>query len=41
ITEGTARVYVERAMAKLGVHSRAQLVVWALGRGLGATDGAG
>jgi non-specific serine/threonine protein kinase len=34
ITEGTARVHVERVLAKLDLHSRAQLAAWAAERGL-------
>jgi DNA-binding CsgD family transcriptional regulator len=34
ITEGTARVHVEHILAKLGLHSRAQLAGWAVARGL-------
>jgi predicted ATPase/DNA-binding CsgD family transcriptional regulator len=30
ITEGTVRVHVERILAKLGLHSRAQLAAWAV-----------
>jgi DNA-binding CsgD family transcriptional regulator len=33
ITEGTARVHVEHVLAKLGLHSRAQLAAWAVQRG--------
>jgi non-specific serine/threonine protein kinase len=34
ITEGTVRVHVERILAKLGLHSRAQLAAWAVGQGV-------
>jgi predicted ATPase/DNA-binding CsgD family transcriptional regulator/DNA-binding XRE family transcriptional regulator len=34
ITEGTARVHVEHILAKLDLHSRAQLAGWAVARGL-------
>jgi predicted ATPase/DNA-binding CsgD family transcriptional regulator/DNA-binding XRE family transcriptional regulator len=34
ITEGTARVHVARILGKLGLHSRAQLAVWAVQNGL-------
>jgi len=34
ITEGTARVYVERILSKLDLHSRVQLAVWAIESGL-------
>ena len=37
ITEGTARVHVERILGKLDLHSRVQLAVWALSSGLLAT----
>jgi non-specific serine/threonine protein kinase len=33
ITEGTVRVHVERILSKLGLHSRTQLVAWAVQRG--------
>jgi DNA-binding CsgD family transcriptional regulator len=33
ITEGTARVHVERILAKLDLHSRVQLAVWAIHNG--------
>jgi DNA-binding NarL/FixJ family response regulator len=34
ITEGTARVHVEHVLAKLGLHSRAQLAAWAVQHGM-------
>jgi DNA-binding CsgD family transcriptional regulator/tetratricopeptide (TPR) repeat protein len=34
ITEGTAKVHVTRILGKLELHSRAQLAVWAVQRGL-------
>jgi non-specific serine/threonine protein kinase len=34
ITEGTAGVHVEHILTKLGFRSRAQVAVWAAGRGL-------
>jgi DNA-binding CsgD family transcriptional regulator len=34
IAEGTARVHVERILAKLGLHSRAQLAAWAVRQAL-------
>jgi non-specific serine/threonine protein kinase len=37
ITVATTRVHVERILAKLGLHSRAQLAAWAVQRGLLAT----
>ena len=33
ITEGTARVHVERILAKLNLHSRVQLAIWAIRNG--------
>jgi DNA-binding NarL/FixJ family response regulator len=37
ITVATTRVHVERILAKLGLHSRAQLAAWAVQHGLMAT----
>jgi DNA-binding NarL/FixJ family response regulator len=34
ITEGTARVHVEHVLAKLNLHSRAQLAAWAVEQGV-------
>ena len=34
VTDGTARVHVGRVLAKLDLHSRAQLAVWAVQHGL-------
>ncbi|MDQ6669810.1 MAG: helix-turn-helix domain-containing protein, partial [Chloroflexota bacterium] len=34
ITDGTAKVHVSRILSKLGLHSRAQLAVWVVRRGL-------
>ena len=34
IAEGTARVHVEHILAKLDLHSRAQLATWAVEHGL-------
>lgn len=42
ITEGTARIHVERILGKLGLHSRAQLAAWLIEHrpvtGLGAEE---
>jgi DNA-binding CsgD family transcriptional regulator len=38
ISEATVRVHVERALAKLGLHSRAQLAAWAVGRSLDVVE---
>ncbi|MBV9544053.1 MAG: response regulator transcription factor [Chloroflexi bacterium] len=37
ISPGTARVHVERILSKLHLHSRIQLVVWAVGQHLSQT----
>ncbi|MBI3969573.1 MAG: hypothetical protein HY329_28345 [Chloroflexi bacterium] len=34
ITEGTARIHVERILHKLGLRSRAQVAAWAAERGI-------
>jgi len=39
IAPATASRHVEHVMAKLGVHSRAQIGVWAAGQGLLGTAG--
>ncbi|MBI3966999.1 MAG: protein kinase [Chloroflexi bacterium] len=38
ISEGTARVHVERILGKLGVHSRTQLAAWAADHGLASSS---
>ena len=41
ITERTADTHADRIRAKLGLHSRAEIVAWVLSRGLSAGAGAG
>lgn len=39
LAEGTARVHVEHILAKLDLHSRAQLAAWAAAHGVLGTSG--
>jgi non-specific serine/threonine protein kinase len=39
LAEGTARVHVEHVLAKLDLHSRAQLAAWAIDRGVLSSSG--